>query len=196
MPRPRTYHRNEAVDLAVEAFWASGYTATSMRALLAATGVPPASLYAEFGGKDGLFLAALDRYIDASRRAYESTLCGPLEGLDALRGHFGGYSDEGLARGCLLVNSLGERDGIPAGAMERMELFFGWVRSQYARHLELAAAGGSLRSGMDLEAVASLHLALDQGLAVAGKLPSEEGRALRGVQAFLGLLEGEGPPHP
>ena len=192
MARPRTYHRDEALDQAVDAFWASGYTATTMRTLLAATGVPPASLYAEFGGKDGLFLSALDRYIEAGRRAYESTLCGGEEGMAALRGHFATYTPEGLARGCLLVNSLGERDEIPAEALERMDAFFAWVRAQYARHLELAAARGQLRSGMDPDALASLLLALDQGLVVAGKLPSEGGKAMEGMQGFLGLLASEG----
>jgi len=194
MARPRSYRRDEALDQAVEAFWDSGYTATSMRTLLAATGVPPASLYAEFGGKDGLFLAAMDRYIEASRRAYESTLCVGEEGLEALRRHFAAYTPEGLARGCLLVNSLGERDELPAVALERMDGFFGWVRAQYARHLEIAQARGELRAGADPEALASLLLAVDQGLVVAGKLPSEGGRALRGVEAFLGMLESEGPP--
>jgi TetR/AcrR family transcriptional regulator, transcriptional repressor for nem operon len=191
VPRPRSYRREEALDRAVDAFWTTGYTATSMRSLLSSTGVPPASLYAEFGGKEGLFLAALDRYIDVSRRGYEATLSGDARGLDALRGHFGAYTVEGLARGCLLVNSLGEREEIPPGAMARMDLFFGWVRSQFLRHLELAAAGGRLRPGSDPEVLASLLLALDQGLVVAGKLPSERGRALQGVQALLHLLRAD-----
>lgn len=189
MPRPRSYDRERAVDRAVDAFRATGYTATSMRDLLAATGVPPASLYAEFGGKDGLFLAALDRYIDESRALYEHALEGDAEGLEALRGHLESYRFDGEFRGCLLVNSLGERTEIPAEALARMDAFFGWVRDRYARHFRLARDRGELRPGSDPDALASALLAFDQGLAVAGKLPGERPGLARAVASFLDALE-------
>lgn len=189
MPRPRTWDRDAVLDRAVDAFWATGYAATSVRDLLEATGVPPASLYAEFGDKDGLFLAAVERYIEVNRGWYERTLGDGTEGLGSLRRHFGSYAFEGDTRGCLLVNALGERAGIPEEAVERMDAFFGWVRERYEGHLRAAERAGELRAGADPRELAAALLAFDEGLAVAGRLPGERRRLAAGVAAFLRLLE-------
>jgi TetR/AcrR family transcriptional repressor of nem operon len=188
VPRPRTYEREAAIELAMDAFWATGYTATSMRDLIATTGVPPASLYAEFGGKDGLFLEAVDRYIAISRAWYETSLAAGDEGFAAVRRHLESYDFGGDTRGCLLVNSLGERGEIPAPALARIDTFFRWVRQRYARHLRAAARHGELRPGADPDALASALLAFDQGLAVAGKLPGERKRLAASVRALLEVM--------
>jgi AcrR family transcriptional regulator len=44
-------------------FWRHGYEATSVAELTAAMGITPPSLYAAFGDKQGLFLAAVRRYV-------------------------------------------------------------------------------------------------------------------------------------
>lgn len=62
MPRPRTQSREQLVDSAMAVFWKSGYFATSMEDLVAATGVSRGGIYTDFGGKDALFLASLKAY--------------------------------------------------------------------------------------------------------------------------------------
>jgi len=183
MPRPRSFDRDAALGRAVDAFWATGYLGTSMRALLAVTRVPPASLYAEFGGKAGLFLVAVERYIEGSRREYERTLCAGAPGLAVLRRHLDARACGGDPRGCLLVNALAERSEVPPDALARA--FFSWVRGQYARHLHAAQKGGELRAGAEPEALALALLALDQGLALAGKLPVERARLSEAVRALF-----------
>lgn len=46
----------------MEVFWHQGYQATSLDSLVRQTGASRQSIYADFGGKRDLFLAALDRY--------------------------------------------------------------------------------------------------------------------------------------
>jgi len=46
----------------MEAFWHQGYEATSLNNLVCHTGASRQSIYADFGGKRELFLAALDCY--------------------------------------------------------------------------------------------------------------------------------------
>jgi len=185
VPRPRSYDRDAALDRAVEAFWATGYRGTSMRVLLAATRIPPASLYAEFGGKAGLFLAAVERYIEGGRREYERALCAGEAGLAVVRRHLDARAFGGDPRGCLLVNALAERSEVPPDALARADAFFAWVRGQYARHLRAARERGELRAGAEPEAVAFALLALDQGLALAGKLPVERTRLSEAVRALI-----------
>ncbi len=55
-------------------FWSGGYHGTSLPDLLEATALSRGSLYAAFGDKHGLFLRALDRYIDDALTRLESEL--------------------------------------------------------------------------------------------------------------------------
>ena len=59
--RPRSFDADEVLDKARAVFWNLGYAATSLDDLAAATGLNRPSLYAAFGDKHALYLAALDR---------------------------------------------------------------------------------------------------------------------------------------
>jgi AcrR family transcriptional regulator len=59
---PRTFNRDEAVDIAMHLFWRQGFEGVSLSNLTSAIGIAPPSLYATFGSKAGLYLEALDRY--------------------------------------------------------------------------------------------------------------------------------------
>jgi len=62
--RPREYDPDVALSQALDAFWRTGYAATSLDELSAATGMHRPSLYAAFGDKRALHLKALERYRD------------------------------------------------------------------------------------------------------------------------------------
>jgi len=61
--RPKQFDPDIALDRALEVFWRHGYEATSMSELVEATGAKAPTLYAAFGNKEGLFCAALERYL-------------------------------------------------------------------------------------------------------------------------------------
>lgn len=63
MARPRTFDEDTVLNRAVEAFLQTGYEATSVDDLVRALGLHRGSLYAAFGSKRGLFVAALSRYV-------------------------------------------------------------------------------------------------------------------------------------
>ena len=62
--RPRSFDRNQVLGEAARVFWSRGYDAASIEELTEALGIKRSSLYHEFGGKEALFLAAVDHYID------------------------------------------------------------------------------------------------------------------------------------
>lgn len=64
MGRPRSYSRDAVVEKAMGVFWQNGYKATSISDVVRETGLNTASMYKEFGDKEGLFSAALDHYRD------------------------------------------------------------------------------------------------------------------------------------
>ena len=72
--RPRAYDPDRALANATQSFWRAGFAATSLDDLSAATGMQRPSLYGAFGDKRELYLATLDRYVEASRGAMQAAL--------------------------------------------------------------------------------------------------------------------------
>jgi AcrR family transcriptional regulator len=108
--RPRAYDPKEALRSITEAFWKSGYSGTSLDELSAATGMNRPSLYAAFGDKREVYLAALNRYwansYEGMRRALDNEL--PLR--QALMNVFEAamslyYPEKGRARGCFAIGT-------------------------------------------------------------------------------------------
>lgn len=61
--RPKKLDRDSVLEKAMGLFWRFGYEPTSMSELIEGTGTKPSSLYAEFGSKEGLFCAAVEKYL-------------------------------------------------------------------------------------------------------------------------------------
>lgn len=105
MARPRQYDPDSVLDAAQRVFHEHGYEAASVQDLVDATGLSRSSLYGAFGDKHGLFLAVLDRYVDAGREATDAACCGtsPIGAIRAVL--------EQSARpegGCLMINAAAE----------------------------------------------------------------------------------------
>lgn len=182
--RPKSYDPHVALTRATDIFWAKGYSATSVRDLLRATKLVPKSLYGEFGDKEALFIAAVGLYIEQHKLRYDQLRTEPL-GLHRIRSYYEGFGDAPDRRGCLLVNSLGERGSVPQKAAERISDFFNWLEALYRHNLEAAAAQGALCHDANTESLAAALVVFDQGLAIASRIP---GRARDLANQALSLL--------
>ena len=109
MPWERQFNETEALNKAMQAFWARGYEATSIQDLVEAMGLHRGSIYAAFGGKRQLFMKALEYYEAEHRRAWLQTLRlhhGPRAAILAVfDGAIGAALSDGSRSGCLLVNT-------------------------------------------------------------------------------------------
>ena len=160
---PRSFDRNEAVEIALRLFRRHGYEGVSIADLVGAIGIAPPSLYAAFGSKAGLYRETLDRYV-----ALPGALAGlaDAETLDqGVSGLLTAAIDAVLAgeRGCMISTGLVEQ------ALEHEKL---------AR--ELAERRKVLRRGIaeglecwidrsDAERLAAYLLAIQQGLSVQAR---------------------------
>ena len=62
MARPKEFDRDKVLDRATRLFWERGFGGTSISDLEAAMGIGRTSIYAAFGAKEDLFMAAIDHY--------------------------------------------------------------------------------------------------------------------------------------
>jgi len=107
MARPKSYNRDDALQRACSAFWQHGYRSLGVRAIEAETGLNQFAIRSEFGGKEGLFLEALDLY---AKHAESLTLV-PLkdEGVAGIEQFFDHLIDTTSPTsskwGCMIVNA-------------------------------------------------------------------------------------------
>jgi TetR/AcrR family transcriptional regulator, copper-responsive repressor len=108
--RPRAYDAEAALTRAVDAFWDSGFAATSLDDLTAATGMNRPSLYGAFGDKQALYRKAFDLYRARTRDAFRET----FSSSDPLRRALWKVYDKAMSiylsgdngpRGCFIIGT-------------------------------------------------------------------------------------------
>ena len=105
--RTRQFDVDEALDRALEVFWARGYEGATLPELTRAMGINRPSLYAAFGNKEQLFRKALDRYQTGPQSFLTEALRKPTARA-VVEAIYSGFvrmqRDRDKARGCLVVS--------------------------------------------------------------------------------------------
>lgn len=108
MPWERQFDIHEVLNKAVATFWRKGYTATSIQDLVEATGLNRASLYATYGDKRSMFIAALRKYDENFRTSVLVSIerrYSPREGIGQLFANFiSAIPERGISNGCFVTN--------------------------------------------------------------------------------------------
>lgn len=172
--RPRKVDPETALNRARNAFWDTGYAATSLDDLSAATGLNRPSLYSSFGDKQALYLASLKK----SRAELTASLTAALKpdeplraGLERVFGAAGLIYTQGdrAQRGCFLIGTaVTESVADPeiraelAGALDEIDAVF-------AARLVRAQAAGELAPDADVRGLAKLATATLNGMAVRAR---------------------------
>jgi TetR/AcrR family transcriptional repressor of nem operon len=171
--RPREFDANVAVERAMDVFWTCGYHGTSLPDLLQATRLSRGSLYAAFGDKHGLFLRALDRYIDEALARLDTELDPHKSALAGLRACVAGYIERTSGvngkRGCLVVATAMELAAHDAEVERRIRRFFKVMETRLTTALMRAQTAGELVAGVEPANAAHMLLCLFEGLRVVGK---------------------------
>src|ERR1700733_3340777 len=108
--RPRAYDPQAALRQVTDTFWKTGYSATSLDEISAATGMNRPSLYAAFGDKHALYLEALARYWQISLAATREALADDRPLDEALMRAYEAalsiyFSGDGDPRGCFVMGT-------------------------------------------------------------------------------------------
>jgi len=187
--RPREFDTDAAVDRAMGVFWSGGYHGTSLPDLLKATALSRGSLYAAFGDKHGLFLRALDRYIDDAVARLDRELDPRKSALAGVRKCLAGYVDRtsGVAgkRGCLVVATAMELAAHDPEVEQRIRRFFRTMERRLTEALARAQASKELADGVDPRIAARLLVCLVEGMRVVAKTGSERATSQAVVQTLI-----------
>ena len=184
---------DEALDRVVRLFWERGAATTSIQAVASATGLNRSSLYATFGGKRELYLAALRRYLrDHSHRAF-SFVAEDGRGLPVIREFFAGLVELRCTGpyagwGCMAVNAHagGERDDPEVRALldDHHERLRGAMRTALA----VARSEGELSPATDVDTAAEILALLAYGVNLRSRAGADAQELRRTVDAALAAL--------
>lgn len=125
MARKREFDPDEALDKAMRFFWQKGYRHSSIRDLIASTGVNFYGLYNVFGDKRGIYLKGLDKYMSRylARIKRSANQAASLE--DALSAIFKAVVEivtvENDNAGCMVCNAAVEVAPIDQEVAERVK---------------------------------------------------------------------------
>lgn len=138
--RPRGVTPDQALDAAMRLFWAEGFDAVSMDRLCREMGMPRASLYQDFGSKEGLFLAAIAHYVETQIGPVADAL-GPSGTLkDDLSAFFGAVvalaTRDSRMPGCLISCVLAEAAGANDTFRQELDLRFTALEDRIAGRLD------------------------------------------------------------
>lgn len=98
--------RDALIEAAIEAFGETGYHGTGTRAIARAAGANQAMIGYHFGGKEGLYRAALERIADGMESYLGPVAAAVNEGLDALDTDAGLEDADRFERGVALAGRM------------------------------------------------------------------------------------------
>ena len=184
--RPREYDHAEVVRSAIGAFFRTGFDATTLADLEAATGVDRSTLYNSFGGKSGLYREATDTYLALAASGLFAPL---LEGtsddyadvlrfLDDLQ-H--GLTSTDVAPGCLIVNDMAA-GADPEAARRYREM----LEDGFGRALARAGEGDGARRSHRAALLATLVI----GVNLVAKATGDAREVERQIDAIRSEVEG------
>lgn len=190
--RPRGVRPEQALDAAMRMFWSEGYDAASIDRLCRETGMPRASLYQDFGGKEGLFLATIAHYV-ATQIGPVAAALGPSGTLKAdLAAFFDAVIDlatrDRRTPGCLISCVLAETAGASDMFRQELDHRFSALEDRIAQRLDV-----EINTGTDRRALAGLLAAVARGIMLRARAgtPAKDLRAIAAlaVQGAVALCD-------
>jgi TetR/AcrR family transcriptional repressor of nem operon len=194
MGRHAEFDRAEVLARAMHAFWRNGYEATSVQDLVEATGINRASMYNTFGGKEALFLAALDHYVaHVNARRIAALTDGTLPPREAIARFFDGLVDyslgEGKRLGCLLTNTAIELGARSKDIELRLAGVYARVQGTFEALIRKGQAEGSIAGGKDPLALSRFLVGTVHGLRVLARGGAKEAVLRDVVEVALTTLD-------
>ena len=185
----------QALDDSMRLFWQRGYFNTSIDALVKVSRFNRATIYQRYGGKQGFFIAMLERYwAQRSQHAF-NILSKDEAGLTAIRQFLDSFiekSERGMLKhGCFYIATASELPSHQQQIQQRIHQFIASLRDLFYLALERSKRKGVLKMGVDSNACADFLVANIFGLLSLSRAEHQTSRVkgqISMLQDFLSTL--------
>jgi AcrR family transcriptional regulator len=172
--RPKAYDAVEALHRIRDVFWIKGYAATSLDDLAEAAGMNRPSLYAAFGDKEAMYLAALKMQGEGLVNAIAGAVALEMKLKPFLSLFFDRCIESYMAgaqgqRGCFLVGTALTESLVRENVGETVREIFGRCEDMLEQRLKRAKKDGELPKTADARALAMLMSATMHELAMQAR---------------------------
>lgn len=190
--RPREFDRDKVLDRAVETFWAKGYNGASLDNLTESMGINRPSLYACFGSKHDLFMAAIDRYaVTLGCQPVEAILAEP-DIKKAIMAFFEAsircVTSENGPKGCLIVSVAAKDAEYDKRVRDKLSGFFANTDAVIAERFRVAQDEGQLSRGSDSFALARMIISITHSFAARARVGANREELSRLATDFMPVL--------
>ena len=193
MARPQEFETTQALRTAMHVFWEKGYEAASLADILAATGLSKSSLYATFGDKRELFLAAFDVYRKEQFTFLHQILTNGEPARQSIETFFrqgiAHSRDETQSYGCMTANEAVELAPSDADIQHLVAQDFQAIEDAFVQAITRGQTDGSIASRQDPRALARFLVVGLQGLKVMSRAKSDFARLEDSVSVMMKVLD-------
>lgn len=184
--RPRSFDREKALEVAMDAFWRHGYDGTPLSELTEAMGIAPPSLYAAFGSKEKLYREALEHYQSVQGAYFTDALAkkGPIDAVmsNLLKAAAVQFTGSDHVPGCMVATGTIQCSAENLSVADETRQARLVAQSLIQQRLEKARADGEFAADIELSALSQFFALVIQGMAV-------QARDGAGKMALLGMTE-------
>ena len=173
MARQREFDMADVLDRATRLFWRRGYAGTSLNDLETETGIGRTSIYAAFGGKEGLFLEVVDHYDATYSVKLRRALAAGGGVRAAIERYFAellaAFADPDLPLGCLITNVAVEGDKGATRLGRKIAASIGRTEDVFYQLIREGQLNGEVDGAVDARALARYFVAATHGLSTLAK---------------------------
>ncbi|WP_030935788.1 TetR/AcrR family transcriptional regulator [Streptomyces sp. NRRL S-646] len=193
MPDIKHFDPDATLETVVRLFWRQGVASTGIQDVVSATGLNRSSLYATFGGKQELYLAALRRYLEQRSQPVFRRLAEDERGLPAVSEFFAGLiearcSGEYARWGCMVSNAHAGVENSDPDVRALLDRHHRELREAMYAALVTAERRGQLAPGAAPDASADLLALLAYGVNLRSRAGADAATLRKTVTAALDSL--------
>ena len=188
----KQFDPQEALEKAMQLFWAKGYAATGLAELQEQMSIGRKSLYDTFGNKRQLFIKALQLYSEGWLRQNFSELNkvgSPLGNVRQFMRSLQKFHSKPESKGCLLGVSMAQCRTNDEEMAEVLRNHIKIIEEAFYKTFKRAQDMGELGENTNIRDLARLYMGIAQGLALIGRVQDDPAVPQSIVDAALALLE-------
>ncbi|MEV0170349.1 TetR/AcrR family transcriptional regulator [Streptomyces sp. NPDC050803] len=193
MPDVKHFDPDAVLGTVTRLFWRQGVATTGIQDIVEATGLNRSSLYATFGGKQELYRAALERYVEDRSGPNLARLREGDGGLPAITEFFTTLIETRCAGefaqwGCMVSNAHAGTENDDPQVRALLDRQHQRLRDALHTALRAAQTRGQLADGTDPESAADILALLAHGVNLRSRAGADAEQLRRTVVAAIGSV--------